>query len=66
MRTNLGRLNQACKDTKGETRNQNVEALNKFLELINQYPQDFFGSHGCDLITTVFKLTFYNKQNVFG
>ena len=38
MRTNLGRLNQACKDTKGEMRNQKVEALNKFLELINQYP----------------------------
>ena len=33
---------------------------------ILSYPEDFFASHGSDLLATVFKITFYHRENVLG
>ena len=40
--------------------------MNKFLDKILSYPEDLFTTHGNELLTTVFKLTFYHRSNVFG
>jgi len=59
-------LNQACKDSKSEIRLMNLQHMNKFLDKILSYPEDLFTTHSNELLTTVFKLTFYHRSNVFG
>ena len=44
----------------------NLQHMNKFLDKILSYPEDLFTTHGNELLTTVFKLTFYHRSNVFG
>lgn len=66
LRTYLTRLNQSCKQYKGEIRLMNLKHMNKLLDKILSYPEDFFTTHGNELLTIVFKLTFYHRGNVFG